>query len=91
MTMAQVFQTLAAQADEDEPFGVIAKRMRFLTKRNIADLLLLQSSETHSLGACLLQTGVVSEATLDEETARVRSESMTPQSPDACVQLELVT
>ena len=90
MNMAQVFQVLAAQADENEPFGIIAKRMRFLTKRDIADLLLLQSEETLSIGACLMQSGVISQATLDEETTRFRAEFRTTEAPNSVARLETV-
>ena len=60
MTMHQVFEVLKRQADKNRPFGEIARKMRFLTKRQLADLLLLQSELTPSISDALEVTSTLS-------------------------------
>jgi hypothetical protein len=60
LTMAQMFQILAEQADTEQPFGQVAVRLGLLDSFELRELLHLQASLTPALSDVLVEQGVIS-------------------------------
>jgi len=73
LTMKQVFAVLGEQANSKESFGRIARDMRLINKRTLADLLFVQSEQTPSLAATLVDMGAITEQMVKAELMKVRS------------------
>ena len=71
--MKQVFAVLGEQANSKESFGRIARDMRLINKRTLADLLFVQSEQTPSLAATLVDMGAITEQMVKAELMKVRS------------------
>ncbi len=80
--MAQVFQVLAHQCETNLPFGLAAKDLKFLTRRQIADLLLLQTEQTPALHDILVEMGAVSQDLVDHELAASRQQGLQSSKQD---------
>ena len=62
--MKQVFQVFFRQAGTQDSFEKVARDMRLLTKRELADLSLAQIEQTPSIAEILVDMGFVSEEIL---------------------------
>lgn len=74
--MKQVFAVLSRQADWRGAFGKTAREMRLLTKRQLADLLLLQTESTPSLSELLIEMRLVTPEIVAHELARARDSKL---------------
>ena len=68
MSMAQVFDVLAEQADNPKSFGQLAIEMDFLTEEKLGHLLLIQSNMEQSLSEILVEMGCASREQIDVES-----------------------
>ena len=74
MTMAQVFQVLEAQADSFKLFGLLAAEMGFLSRDDLARLIMIQGMREPNLGDILVEQGAISQKRLDSERHRFQRE-----------------
>ncbi len=75
LTMKQVFQVLGTQSKNGEPFGRIAVRLGYLTKQDLAELLLMQTDHATPLRQVLLDMHAADETTLDSAQQRFYDEA----------------
>ncbi len=80
LKMSEVFRILGKQAEERRSFGSIARELRLLTKRQLADLLLAQTEMTPALSQVLVDLAMIPQDIVDFETARARDGRL-----DACL------
>lgn len=72
LSVSDCFQVLSRQAIQAASFGRIARDLKLLTKRQVADLLLMQDEQTPSIGEALIAIGAIDEEELARETAQAR-------------------
>lgn len=73
MSMKQVFDVLAIQADAHRPFGEIAVELGYMTDDQLARLLLEQARRATPVVDILLDMGAASQESLREGLAKVPS------------------
>ncbi len=74
LTIGQIFEILNVQASENESFGEIAAELGYLTRKDLAELLILQNDRSVSLRDCLVAMEAIDKETLDRELAKFRRE-----------------
>lgn len=68
LSIKQVMKVFEMQADElDTPFGEIAVRLGFLSRRELADIDTEQSTDVPGFGPILVEFGVLTERRMLEE------------------------
>lgn len=67
LTMNQLFLVLAEGTGQKLPFGEIAIQLGFLTREDLAEMLLVQSERTPTLSECLVQAGALDGEELERE------------------------
>lgn len=75
LAVRDVLSVLRVQSDlPNDRFGDIAIDLGLLDKRDLAELLMLQSDRRVSLGECLVELGFMTKEQYDEELASYRRE-----------------
>jgi hypothetical protein len=76
LTLRQCRKILSAQADTmEKPFGQLAVELGFVTREELADLILEQAESTPSLGEILVETTVLSRSQMLDELRQARQEA----------------
>jgi len=83
LTVAECFKVLSRQAIQPDNFGCIARELRLLSKRQVADLLLAQSEQTPTLSSALVATSALTQKEIERELAQARFERRLRDDIDA--------
>ena len=81
LEMKEIFKILAAQADDDRPFGQIAKQLGLLDETKLIWLLHEQAQRAKSVESILIEKGAVTAEIVEQERMSVRIQCSEMDSP----------